>query len=338
MRAALATAGAIAGAMVLLVGCAPAAPDDARAAANSKGPDAEQVSEELLQVTEPHEATGGTLLEGPTFHEDGSLFLVDVMAPAGAAKVLRVDVDEPAVEQVFTDEVSAFTSAQFHPSDGRLYLTDFLGGGVKSITAAGENPQMHFAGAVDGIAMLPDDIAFHPDGTMFVTDTRGMDGPGWETPGRVVRIDANGQATVLADDLPSPNGIVFDEEDAGLWVAQYNANRIDYFALDEERTRVVAAFPAIHVDGGIGRIDSTAVDAEGNIYQAFHEKAEIMVFAKTGEQIGTIRVPGEGLESATNIAIAPGTTDGYLVVSGPAGGFVHTFDAYGEGVRQSNGG
>jgi lactonase len=338
MRAALATAGGIAGVMVLLVGCAPAAPDSSEAAANSKGPKSEQVSEELLQVTEPHEVTGGTLLEGPTFHEDGSLFLVDVMAPAGAAKVLRVDVDERTVEQVFTDEVSAFTSAQFHPSDGRLYLTDFLGGGVKSITAEGKDPQVHFAGDVDGIAMLPDDIAFHPDGTMFVTDTRGMDGPGWETPGRVVRIDAKGQATVLADDLPSPNGIVFDEEDAGLWVAQYNANRIDYFALDEERTRVVAAYPAIHVDGGIGRIDSTAVDVEGNIYQAFHEKAEIVVFAKTGEQIGTIRVPGEGLESATNIAIAPGTTDGYLVVSGPAGGFVHTFDAYGEGVRQSNGG
>ncbi|MBT2486581.1 SMP-30/gluconolactonase/LRE family protein [Microbacterium sp. ISL-108] len=322
----------------LLAGCAPASPDAAQTDAPSEGPAAEQVSEELLQVTKPHQLTGGTLLEGPTFHEDGSLFVVDVMAPAGEAKVLRVDVDERTVDQVFTDETSAFTSAQFHPSDGRLYLTDLLGGGVASITAEGADPQTHFAGDVDGVAMLPDDIAFHPDGTMFVTDTRGMDGPGWQTLGRVVRIDTDGQASVLASDLPSPNGIVFDEEDAGLWVAQYNANRIDYFALDEERTRVVSAYPAIHVDGGIGRIDSTAVDAEGNIYQAFHEKAEIVVFAKTGEQIGVIRVPGDGLESATNIAIAPGTTDGYLVVSGPSGGFVHTFEAYGEGIRQSNGG
>lgn len=184
---------------------------------------------------------GGTLLEGPTFHDDGSLFVVDVMAPAGEAKVLRIDVEEASAEQIFTDETSAFTSAQFQPSDGRLYLTDFLGGGVLSITPDGEDPQVHLTGAVEGVAMLPDDIAFAPDGTMFVTDTRGMDGPGWETPGRVVRI-------------------------------------------------------------------------------------------------GVIRVPGEGIESATNIAIAPGTTDGYLVVSGPAGGFVHTFEAYGEGTRQSNGG
>jgi lactonase len=337
MRASAAHSGAAVAVLALLVGCAPAA-EDGDQADEAAGPAFEQMSAELLQVTEPHGLTGGTLLEGPTFHEDGSLFLVDVMAPAGEAKVLRVDVEEPSVGQVFTDEASAFTSAQFHPSDGRLYLTDFLGGGVTSITADGEDPQAHFSGTVEGVAMLPDDIAFAPDGTMFVTDTRGMDGPGWETPGRVVRIGVDGQASVLADGLPSPNGIVFDEEDAGLWVAQYNANRIDYFALDEERTRVVSAYPAIHVDGGVGRIDSTAVDAEGNIYQAFHEKDEIVVFAKTGEQIGVIRVPGEGLESATNIAIAPGTTDGYLVVSGPAGGFVHTFAAYGEGIRQSNGG
>ncbi|HJB63788.1 MAG TPA: SMP-30/gluconolactonase/LRE family protein [Candidatus Microbacterium pullistercoris] len=337
MRARVVTVVTAVGAMVVLAGCAPAA-DEGGSVGEAAGPALEQTSTELLQVTEPHALTGGTLLEGPTFHDDGSLFVVDVMAPAGEAKVLRIDVEEASAEQIFTDETSAFTSAQFHPSDGRLYLTDFLGGGVLSITPDGEDPQDHFTGAVEGVAMLPDDIAFATDGTMFVTDTRGMDGPGWETPGRVVRIGVDGTASVLADDLPSPNGIVFDEEDAGLWVAQYNANRIDYFALDEARTRVVSAYPAIHVDGGIGRIDSTAVDAEGNIYQAFHEKAEIVVFAKTGEQIGVIRVPGEGIESATNIAIAPGTTDGYLVVSGPAGGFVHTFEAYGEGTRQSNGG
>ena len=68
----------------------------------------------------------------------------------------------------------AFTSAQFHPSDGRLYLTDFLGGGVLSMTPDGEDPQAHFTGAVEGVAMLPDDIAFAPDGTMFVTDTLSL--------------------------------------------------------------------------------------------------------------------------------------------------------------------
>ena len=42
---------------------------------------ADRVAEQLMQVTSAHEATGGTLLEGPTIGEDGKLYVVDVMAP-----------------------------------------------------------------------------------------------------------------------------------------------------------------------------------------------------------------------------------------------------------------
>ena len=231
MRARVVTVVTAVGAMVVLAGCAPAA-DEGGSVGEAAGPALEQTSTELLQVTEPHALTGGTLLEGPTFHDDGSLFVVDVMAPAGEAKVLRIDVEEASAEQIFTDETSAFTSAQFHPSDGRLCLTDFLGGGVLSSTPDGEDPQDHFTGAVEGVAMLPDDIAFATDGTMFVTDTRGMDGPGWETPGRVVRIGVDGTASVLADDLPSPNGIVFDEEDGVSGVTQLTEDAEQVFLVD----------------------------------------------------------------------------------------------------------
>lgn len=297
-----------------------------------------QTARELLQVTSPHEATGGTLLEGPTFDVDGALYLVDVMAPAGEPKVLRVDVDAASAEAVYTDEASAFTSAQFSPVDGRLHLTDIVSGAVVSMTADGQDVQDVFSGEVDGARMLPDDIAFGEDGDMFVTDTAGMQSPGWETPGRVIRIGVDGEATVLAENLPSPNGISFDERGAGLYVAQYNANRIDYYALGDDGATVDAAFPAIHVDGGRARVDSTAVDAEGNIYQAFHGRPEIEIYSPAGDLLQTVVVPGDGLESATNLAISPGTDDGYITVSGPAGGFVYTFRALAEGIRSSNGG
>ena len=308
--AALAAATSIA---LLLSGCSDAspAPRESPAAGQQETTD-RQVATELLRVTEPHDLTGGTLLEGPTFSEDGDLYVVDVMAPPGEPKVLRVDVVEKSVEKVFTDERSALTSAQFSPVDGRLYLTDILSGSILSITADGEDARTIFTGPVDGEQMLPDDIAFDPDGNMFVSDTRGMDRPGWETPGRIVRIGVDGGATVLATDLPSPNGIVFDEDDAGLWVSQYNANRIDRFELDETRTEVVAAYPAIRIDAGRARVDSTAVDAEGNVYQAFHGRSEIEVYSSEGERLTTISLDDDSLVSATNVAIAPGTTDGYI--------------------------
>jgi lactonase len=333
MRKAL-TLIAVGSVAVLVAGCSQTTP-----AAQDPAPDSDrQIATGLLQVTEPHELTGGTLLEGPTFSEDGDLFVVDVMAPPGEAKVLRIDVEEKSVDEVLTDESSAFTSAQFSPADGRLYLTDILSGSIVSITSDGDDVRTEFSGPVEEQPMMPDDIAFDSEGNMFVSDTRGMDGPGWETPGRVVRIGVDGAAGVLASDLPSPNGIVFDEDEAGLWVSQYNANRIDRFELDDTRTEVVAAYPAIRVDAGRARVDSTAVDAEGNVYQAFHGRSEIEVYSPTGEHLTTVVVDDESLESATNVAIAPGTTDGYITVSGPTGGFVYTFTALADGIRQSNGG
>lgn len=98
---------------------------------------------------------------------------------------------------------------------------------------------------------------------------------------------------------------------------------------------------AVHFDGGTSQVDSNAVDAAGNVYQAVHGQPAIFVYSSTGEHLTTISVPSddaEGLDSATNVAIAQGTTDAYMTVSGNDGGFVYTFDALDEGIRQSNGG
>lgn len=301
-----------------------------------------QTAQEFVQVSSPHAETGSTVLEGPTIGPDGALYLVDAAAPAGEPKVMRVDRDTGEVTTVFTNETSAYTSAQFGPNDGRLYLTDFVGGGVDSIAPDGSEFKTVFAGDVDGTRMMIDDMAFDEDGNMFVSDTTGLFDPSWQPQGRVVRIDgASREATVLADRLDSPNGISFDADYRGLWVSQYTANRIDYFGLDEARTAVTTAHPGVYFDGGSSQIDSNAVDADGNVYQAVHGQPSIYVYSRTGKHLATIGVPkdvGEGLDSATNIAIAPGTTEGYMTVSGADGGFVYTFDALAAGTRQSNGG
>lgn len=323
--------------LLVLAGCS-SEPAADPAASNGANQTVLQSAEKLVKLTSPHAETGGTLLEGPTIGEGGRLYVVDVMAPAGEPKLLRVDVEKGTSNTVYTDDHSAFTSAQFSPTNGRIYLTDIVSGSVVSMTSEGEDVRSEFTGEVAGLRMMPDDLSFDDDGNMFVTDTTGMQGPGWDTPGRVVRIGSDGAATVIADDLPSPNGISFDADGAGLYVAQYNANRIDYYGLDASGENVVSAYPAMHVNAGQARVDSTAVDAAGNVYQAFHGKPEIAVFAPTGELIQTVTASGKGLESATNIAISPGTTKGYITVSGPAGGFIYTFDALAEGIRPSNGG
>ncbi|PDP87329.1 hypothetical protein CQJ94_12675 [Glycomyces fuscus] len=311
-------------------------------AATSEDQGAERTAELLVQVTSVHEETGMTLLEGPVFDADGRLVVVDVTAPAGEPKVLRVDTDSREVATVFTDDASAYTSAQFSPHDDRLYLTDFAGGRIDSITPDGEDRATFFSGDVDGTPMNPDDLAFDEAGNMYVSDSTGYSDPAWEPRGRVVRIDRDtAEATVLAEELPAPNGISFSEDFAGLWVGQHAANRVDYLALNEDGTEVETSHPAIHFDGGTSRVDSIAVDAAGNLYQAVHGQPRIFVYGSTGEHLMTVGVPPDaagGLDSATNVAIAPGTTDAYMTVSGDDGGFVYRFDALAEGIRQSNGG
>lgn len=324
--------GLFAVAPLVLVGCAASGPP------SSEADDAPRL-EMVMQVAEPRgDHPVGVLLEGPTFGEDGDLYLVDVTAPPQSPKLVRVDLAEGTTQTVHTDDASVFTSAQFGPLDGRIYLTDFVGGTIQSIEPDGSDVRTVFSGDVDGRPMMPDDLAFDPDGNMFVTDSTGATRPGWEAQGRIVRIGTDGTASVIADDLSAPNGIAFDENSSGLWISQNTGNRIDYIGLDASRQGATSGYPAIYVDAGRAQIDSIAVDSAGNIYQGFHNDPRIEVYSPVGELLRTMRIEDEGISSTTNIAIRPGTTDAFVVASGSSGGFIYEFDALAKGARQSNGG
>jgi lactonase len=326
-----------------LVGCtASADAAEVQAARPAAAGSSEQVAERFVQVTSPHEATGRTLLEGVVLDGEGGLVVVDVNAPPREPKVLRVDVESGDVTPLYTDPSGVYTSAQLSPYDGRLYVTDLIGGRILSMTLEGKDPTTFFSGDVDGAPTSPDDIAFDQDGNLFVTDATGYVDPMWEAQGRVVRIDREfAEATVLAEKLPATNGISFTPEYDGLWVSHNMGNRIDHLLLDEDGTEVATAWPGMFVSGGTSTVDSTAVDAGGNVYVGLHGQPTILVYSAHGELLSTVTVPAAdaaGLHSATNLAIEPGTTDGYMTVSGPDGGFIYTFTALDEGIRQSNGG
>jgi lactonase len=325
---------------VTLAGCGTAPPP--MEAAPSKNKASVREAERVMQVTSVHQATGMTLLEGPTFGPDGNLYVVDVTAPAGAGKVLRVNLDAETVSTVYTDDKSALTSAQFNPQNGRLYVTDFLGGAVRSMNADGQNVQDVFTGPVDGTPMHPDDISFDAAGNLFITDASGARAPYWDATGRLVRIDgATGEAKALADNLESPNGIGFSPDNDTIWVSLNTGNRIDHLTLAQNGKAIATAHPAIYASAGQAQVDSIAVDAEGNLYVGLHDRPAVLVYDVDGQLLTTITIRDKdegGLSSATNIAIKPGTTEAYITVSGPDGGFLYTFNALAQGIRQSNGG
>lgn len=304
-----------------------------------------QMAEQWAQLTTPHEETGMTLLEGPVIGADDRLYVTDVTAPPGGPKVFALDLTDADAEPevVYTDESSAITSAQFSPVDERLYLTDFAGGRILSLSPEGGDMEVVFSGDIDGRGMYPDDISFDAEGNLYVTDSTGFDKPYWEASGRVIRIDADTQeAAVLGEDFPAPNGIAFTPDFDGLWVSHNMSNQIDYFSLSEDGAEVTTAHPAIQVDGGQATVDSLAVDAEGHLYVGHHDRAAVNVYDPNGVLLETVEADqedsGTDVSSATNLAIEEGTTNGYMTVSGDSGGYVYEFEALAEGIQQSNGG
>jgi len=93
--------------------------------------------------------------------------------------------------------------------------------------------------------------------------------------------------------------------------------------------------------GNTAGFDSNAVDAAGNVYQCITGAGEILVWNSRGEQLATIRIPQSMPKPqllSTNLAIKPGTTQGYITVGGENGGYIYHFKALAKGISQSNGG
>jgi lactonase len=301
----------------------------------------------FAKVSERHEDSPlginyQSLLEGPTFGPDGDLYLTDVAAPAGEPKVLKLDLETKEVTPLHSDENSIYSSAQFSPADEKLYLTDFTGR-IERMEPDGSVSTV-FEGPVEGRTMVVDDIAFDAEGNMYITDFTGTP---WEATGRLVRLNADGkEPVVLQEGLARPNGISFTPDYSRLWISETTAGRVSSFALSEDGTALIPddAFIHFHVNNGLvparegviaEALDSNAVDADGNLYQAVHGGGEILVWSQSGELLATVTLDDADV---TNLAIEPGTRNAYATTAGEDGGYVYRFKALAEGIGQSNGG
>lgn len=297
---------------------------------------------ELVKIAGSHEESGlgevKNLAEGPAFGSDGSLYMTDVAAPSGEPKILKLDLGTKEWTEIHTDEDGLYSSAQFSPRDGKLYVTD-MGGAILRMNPDGSGVETVFDGPIGERVMVADDIAFDPNGNMYITDFTGTP---WDPMGRLVRIDAAGGAPiVLQDGLASPNGISFTPDYARLWVNETTANRLINFGLSEDGTSVIDGRIGLHVNlgtqsgGGSMSLDSITIDNEGNIYQSIYGRGEIMIWNSVGDLVATVIMKDDSAAEplgVTNVAIKPGAKDAYATVGANNGSYIYQFEAVGEGI------
>ncbi len=154
----------------------------------------------------------------------------------------------------------------------------------------------------------PNDVVVKSDGSIWFTDpTFGILGyyeghkDESEVTPAVWRIDGQiGALSMVADDIPGPNGLAFSPDEKILYVVASRAEPRDIRAYDVlDGTRLANPRIVVHAEGGTP--DGFRVDVDGNLWCGWGmgdpELDGVRIFTARGQPIGHIRLP----ERAANL-------------------------------------
>ena len=199
--------------------------------------------------------------------------------------------------------------------DGRIFVADHKNGLMLLDAKRGIAPLIARRN-LEGFKGL-NDLHFAGNGDLYFTD-QGQTGLQDPT-GRVYRLTAAGKLECIADNVPSPNGLVLNGKENILYVAVTRANAVWRLPLLPDGT-VSRMGVFIQLSGGRGP-DGMAIDENDGLAVAHPDMGAAWVFNHRGEPQYRINSPKS--EVVTNVAYGgPGRKTLYIVDS--EGGFVHT--------------
>ena len=236
----------------------------------------------------------GCFLEGPAFDRAGNLYVTDI--PFG--RIFRVDAGGSfALVAEYDGEPNGLAI----DADGRILVADYRQGLLELDPARGT-----VRVAVDGYRAERfkgiNDLTFADNGDLYFTDQgqTALDDP----TGRVYRLRADGALDRLADNLPSPNGLVLNDAQDILYVAVTRANAVWRLPLLAQGTRhptggITRMGLFIQLSGGRGP-DGMAIDAEDGLAVAHPDLGAVWLFDRRGEPV--LRIESPKSDVVTNVA------------------------------------
>ncbi len=252
---------------------------------------------------------GGEFTEGVAARSDGLVFFSDI--PSDPATSGRILVYNPATDktQVFCADSSKSNGLEFDSGD-RMLACCGANGGLRALCEVTEG------GLVRGVSELfekkpfnsPNDLAVHPDGSVYFSDPRYVGFEPLALPGMwVFRFDPKTGATTVATKFASkPNGIGISPDGKTIYVANTDNGSVglpDQPAGSKKRMTLEAFDIADDgtlnhrmtlVDfGGEDGIDGMTVDASGRIFAAVRSEKRfgIAVYSPTGSELAFLKTP-----------------------------------------------
>jgi gluconolactonase len=146
----------------------------------------------------------------------------------------------------------------------------------------------------------PNDLVYRSDGTLYFTDPPfglpgQFDDPEKELPFSGVFRVADGEVSLLTDELQGPNGLAFSPDERLLYVGNWDFDRTVVMRYDPDTGKGSVFFDMTGAPGE-DAVDGLKVDEEGNVYVC--GPGGVWILSPDGEHLGTFRLP----ESPHNLA------------------------------------
>ena len=275
--------------------------------------------------------------EGPVAMPDGSVILVEIERKT----LTRVSVDGEV--SVIADCGGGPNGAALGP-DGKMYICnnggfewsqsgpfkrpgeelakDYVGGSIQSVDLATGSVETIYT-ECDGESLKgPNDIVFDRQGGFYFTDLGKRRGRQIDR-GSLFYAKIDGSSiTELIHPFDTPNGVGLSADEKKLYVAETNAARL--WAFDIESPGVIKKdgpslfWPGhlLHKFNGYERLDSLAVDSEGNVVVATLGTGCVTAISPTGQIRARVAVPEFDL-IVTNVCFGgPDLRTAYITASG----------------------
>lgn len=215
-------------------------------------------------------------IEGPCFDAAGNLYVVNFQRDG---TVGRVD-DNGNASLFITLPYKSIANAIVFNSKGDMLLADWIGHNVLKVNMK-----------TKGVSVLahkgfnqPNDLVINQKDQVFASD------PDWKKgTGRIWRVEPDGEAQVVWDNLGTTNGIELNPDETILYVNESAQRKIWAFEVDKKGN--LSNPKGFHEFADFG-LDGMKCDVRGNLYVARYDKGTIAVLSPGGKLVREIVLKG----------------------------------------------